>query len=140
MQKESEEYIVNTQSGKSFRMSKGDSIRIIDIEGKQVADFWAIRNDHLDEFFSPGVTIDCNESLYITQGAYLYTNLYRPMFLIETDDVGRHDLLHPCCRPEMALQCTRILKYGTINYTSEDRERIKNQSFVISVLGCGDTQ
>ena len=101
MQKASEEYIVNAQTGKSFRMSKDDSIRIIDIEGKQVADFWAIRGHHPDEFLSPGVTIDCNESLYITQGAYLYTNLYHPMFLIEADDVGRHDLLHPCCRPEM---------------------------------------
>ena len=94
MQKESKEYMVNAQSGKSFRVRKGDSIKIIDIEGKQVADFWAIRDDHLDEFFSPGVTLDCNESLYITKGAYLFTNLYHPMFLIEADDVGRHDLLH----------------------------------------------
>ena len=60
MRKASEEYIVNAQSGKSFRVQKGDSIRIIDIEGKQVADFWAIRDDHLDEFFSPGVTLDSN--------------------------------------------------------------------------------
>ena len=57
MQKESKEYMVNAQSGKSFRVRKGDSIQIIDIEGKQVADFWAIRDDHLDEFFSPGVTL-----------------------------------------------------------------------------------
>ena len=101
MQNESEEYIIEAQSGKSFCVRKGESIRIIDIDGKQVADFWAIRDHHPDEFLSPGVTLDCNESLSISQGAYLYTNLYHPMFLIETDDVGRHDLLHPCCRPEM---------------------------------------
>ena len=50
MQKAFEEYIVNAQTGKSLRVRKGDSIRIIDIEGKQVADFWAIREHHLDEF------------------------------------------------------------------------------------------
>ena len=101
MKRDSEEHIVNAQSGKAFCVRKGESIRIIDIEGKQVADFWAINHHHPDEFLSPGVTLDCNESLNITQGAYLYTNLYHPMFLIEADDVGRHDLLHPCCRPEM---------------------------------------
>jgi uncharacterized protein YcgI (DUF1989 family) len=95
------EYLVNAQSGEAFRLMKGDSIRIIDLEGKQVGDFWAINDHNLHEFLSPGVTIDCNGSLYITQGAYLYTNLYHPMFVIEADDVRRHDLLHPCCRPEM---------------------------------------
>ena len=101
MKRESEEHIVNAQSGKAFYVRKGESIRIIDIEGKQVADFWAIRDHHPDEFLSTGVTLDCNESLNIMQGAYLYTNLYHPMFLIEFDNVGRHDLLHPCCCPEM---------------------------------------
>jgi uncharacterized protein len=101
MQKGFKEYNVNAQSGQAFRLMKGDSIRIIDVEGKQVADFWAIHDQHPHEFLSPAVTIDCSESLLITQGAYLYTNLYRPMFFIEADDVGRHDLLHPCCRPEM---------------------------------------
>ena len=34
-------------------------------------------------------------------GDIIYTNLYRPMIKVITDDVGEHDLLHPCCRPEM---------------------------------------
>lgn len=101
MEKESRHYTINAQSGKAFRLMKGDSIRVIDVAGKQVADFWAIHDQHPHEFLSPAVTIDCTESLHITQGAYLYTNLYRPMFFIEADDVGRHDLLHPCCRAEM---------------------------------------
>lgn len=48
-----------------------------------------------------GVTIDCNESLRLHVGDLIYTNKYRPMFLLRADDVGEHDLLHPCCRPEM---------------------------------------
>ncbi len=54
-----------------------------------------------DEFLSTGVTIDCNESLGLHVGDVIYTNLYRPMLQVLADDVGEHDLLHPCCRPEM---------------------------------------
>ena len=34
-------------------------------------------------------------------GDYVYSNLYNPMFRVLYDDVGRHDLIHPCCRKEM---------------------------------------
>ena len=54
-----------------------------------------------NEFLSTGVTIDCNESLKRKVGDILYTNRYQPMMKILSDDVGEHDLLHPCCRPEM---------------------------------------
>ena len=55
----------------------------------------------INEILSPGVTIDCNESLKITKDDILYTNLYNKMFMIVDDTVGSHDLIHPCCRPEM---------------------------------------
>jgi uncharacterized protein YcgI (DUF1989 family) len=95
------EFVVNAQSAIAFRLMKGGSLRIIDVEGKQVADFWAVHDRDPNEFLSPGVTIDCNESVRVEQGGYLFTNHYNPMFFIEADDVGQHDLLHPCCRPEM---------------------------------------
>ena len=45
--------------------------------------------------------MDCNESLKLNVGNIIYTNLYHPMMKVLSDDVGEHDLLHPCCRPEM---------------------------------------
>ena len=54
-----------------------------------------------DEFLSTGVTIDCNDSLRLRVGDRIYSNRYTPMFRVLSDDVGVHDLLHPCCRPEM---------------------------------------
>ena len=71
------------------------------MEGGQVLDFFAESRKDPDEFLSPGVTIDCNGSLRLKVGDRIYTNLYQPMFLLAADDVGEHDLLHPCCRPEM---------------------------------------
>jgi len=95
------EYIINPMSGLSIKVKKHSLIEIIDIEGRQVVDFFALNTNDQNEFLSTGVTIDCNESLKVHLGSIIYTNLYNKMFTIIEDDVGEHDLLHPCCRPEM---------------------------------------
>ena len=97
----SREYIIPACSGMKIDVKQGQSITVIDIEGGQVVDFFAVVNGNVNEFLSTGVTIDCNESLKLNVGDIIYTNLYRPMIKVITDDVGEHDLLHPCCRPEM---------------------------------------
>ena len=97
----SREYITPACSGMKIDVKQGQSITVIDIEGGQVVDFFAEVNGNVNEFLSTGVTIDCNESLKLNVGDIIYTNLYRPMIKVITDDVGEHDLLHPCCRPEM---------------------------------------
>lgn len=96
-----EEYIINPCSGIKIDVNKGQSIDIIDIEGGQVVDFFAEMRDDSTEFLSPGVTIDCNESLRLNIGDIIYSNKYKPMFKVVYDDVGEHDLIHPCCRKEM---------------------------------------
>ena len=97
----SREYIIPACSGMKIDVKQGQSITVIDIEGGQVVDFFAEVNGNVNEFLSTGVTNDCNESLKLNVGDIIYTNLYRPMIKVITDDVGEHDLLHPCCRPEM---------------------------------------
>lgn len=95
------EFLIDSRTGKAFAMGKGERVTVVDVEGRQVADFFAVNAGQHGEFLSTGVTIDVNESLNIKKGDRLYTNLYRPIFLVLGDDVQRHDLLHPCCRPEM---------------------------------------
>ena len=96
-----EKYIIEPQGGIRVEAQKGQSIAIKDIEGGQVADFFAeIKGTH-EEYLSPSVTLDCNESLHIGDGTILYSNLYRPMFEILYDDVERHDLLFPACSKAM---------------------------------------
>lgn len=97
----SKEYIIPACSGKRIFVKKGLTITVIDTEGGQVVDFFAEVTGKEDEFLSPGVTIDCNESLRLKKGHIIYTNLYHCMMEVIEDDVGEHDLLHPCCRPEM---------------------------------------
>ena len=97
----SAEYIIPACSGIKIDVKQGQNITVIDIEGGQVVDFFAEAYGNPNEFLSTGVTIDCNESLKLNVEDIIYTNLYRPMLKIIFDDVGEHDLLHPCCRPEM---------------------------------------
>lgn len=95
------EILIPARHGAAIDVKEGQTIAVVDLEGAQVVDFFAERAGNPDEFVSPGVTIDCNESLRLQIGDLIYSNLYRPMFEILADDVGEHDLLHPCCRPEM---------------------------------------
>lgn len=94
-----QEHFIPACTGKKIHVRKDETITVIDVEGGQVVDFFAEIDEH--EFLSTGVTIDCNESLKLKVGDLIYTNLYRPMLEVLLDDVGEHDLLHPCCRPEM---------------------------------------
>jgi hypothetical protein len=88
-------------TGIHVQLSEGETLRVIDVEGEQVADLFAVSEVSPNEIFSPGVTIDCNGSLNVTTNDVLYSNLYNGMFEIIADTVGSHDLIHPCCRPEM---------------------------------------
>lgn len=95
------EYIIEPKSGLHLPVTKGSTIEVIDVNGQQVVDFFATNQTNPNEYLSTGVTIDCNESLKVSTGDTIYTNLYNKMFTIVADDVKEHDLLHPCCRPEM---------------------------------------
>lgn len=97
----SKEYIIPACSGMKIDVKQGQNITVVDIEGGQVVDFFAEVAGKPNEFLSTGVTIDCNESLKLKIGDTIYTNLYTPMMEILYDDVGEHDLIHPCCRTEM---------------------------------------
>src|SRR5436853_851274 len=88
------------QTGTAFELSKGQSLRVIDLEGEQVADLTAFARADKKEWLSSGRSIDYANSIYLTTGNILYSNRSRPMLTIVTDDVGRHDFLLTPCSPE----------------------------------------
>jgi hypothetical protein len=96
-----QKFIIPPQQGKAFRVTQGQFVKIIDIEGKQVADFMAINSQDYTEIFSSGVTMDCNGSIYLRIGDYLFSNKYNKLLEITEDKVGRHDLIHPTCSRRM---------------------------------------
>jgi len=93
--------VIPPQSGAAVILNNKERLRVIDLEGRQVADLLAYNWYDPREYLSTAATIDVNGSLNIYREDCLYSNKYKPMFLLIEDTVGRHDLLHPPCRPEM---------------------------------------
>src|SRR5947208_7699139 len=90
---------IEPQTGTAFELRKGQQLRVVDLEGEQVADLVAFNRDDNGEWLSSGRSIDYANTIYLTTGHTLYSNRSRPMFTIVSDDVGRHDfLLTPCSR------------------------------------------
>ena len=96
-----ETYIINPQSVISFEVEKHSIIRIIDTEGKQVADFIAINKDNVLEKISTKATIDTNGSIFLTEGQTIFSNLYEPLLFLSTTPVPKHDLIFPACSQSM---------------------------------------
>jgi uncharacterized protein YcgI (DUF1989 family) len=90
---------IERQTGTAFEIVKGQSLRVIDLEGEQVADLIAFAREDKSEWLSSGRSIDY-ANIYLTKGNILYSNRSRPMFTITDDDVGRHDFLLTPCSPE----------------------------------------
>src|SRR5688572_20706644 len=89
--------IIPPRSGTSFRLRKGQQLKIIDIQGEQVADLVCYHQQDTHEYLSSGRTIDYAETLFLTQGHLFYSNRSNVMFTMMEDTVGRHDfILTPC--------------------------------------------
>ena len=88
------------QTGTAFELQKGQSLRVVDLEGEQVADLVAFGRADKSEWLSSGRSIDYANKIYLTAGDVLYSNRSRPMMTIVADDVGRHDFLLTPCSPE----------------------------------------
>src|SRR4051812_4128914 len=88
------------QTGAAFLLSAGDTLRVIDPEGEQVADLIAFSRDPRPAWLSSGRTFDYNNTVYLTTGHVLYSNRSVPMLTIVEDTVGRHDFLYTPCSAE----------------------------------------
>ncbi len=84
----------------AVEIGAGQLLQIVDVRGKQVADFVALRAGDADEFVSVAHTRSANGNLMLQQGMKLYSNRRNPMFELTEDSVGRHDMLIAACDPK----------------------------------------
>jgi hypothetical protein len=96
------------QTGTAFVIRRGQSLRIVDPCGEQVADVVSFALPDTREWLSSGRTIDYANTIHLTTGHTLYSNRSRPMWSFVEDTVGRHDFLLTPCSPE-----TFSIIYGT---------------------------
>lgn len=92
---------IHAQCAVGLRLHRGDVLHVIDPYGEQVADVALFSAASRSDGFSPGRTIDYNESLYVSRGTVLYSNAGLELARVVEDTVGVHDLTIAPCSEEM---------------------------------------
>lgn len=90
---------IPSQSGRSFRVQKGQCFRVMDPEGQQVADLWALKTEEaVIDWLSTSQTRDITERLFPKVGESFYSENAIPLLtLIENNSPSPHDMLFPAC-------------------------------------------
>jgi len=82
------------------QVNKGQTFRIIDLEGNQAVDTLFFNANHALERYSATDTIRRQNKLYLTTGSKLYSSFGNVMLTIVADTCGRHDTLGGACAAE----------------------------------------
>jgi len=91
---------IAAQSGGWIEVKRGQLVRIVDVEGAQVADMFAVSSADKTEWLSVGNTRSATERLFPRVGQSFYTNQLRPILtLVEDRTPGVHDMLYRACDP-----------------------------------------
>jgi uncharacterized protein len=92
---------VPAREGRAVRVPGGTAFRIVDVEGKQVADLFAFNATDVGEHHSAMHTRAVLSRLFPRVGEAFMTNLRRPILTLERDDSPAvHDMLIAPCDPE----------------------------------------
>lgn len=89
------------RAGGFAHVRAGDLVRVVDLDGGQVADLWAFAADDVSEHLSAQHTRAALDRMFPTVGQAFHTNRRRPVLTLERDDSpGVHDMLIASCDPE----------------------------------------
>lgn len=96
--------VIEKRSGQGFKLRRGQKLKVTDIKGEQVSDFFCFMQSNPEEYLSNGRTLDYLSKIYLGVGDILYSSESRPMAKIIEDTVGRHDfLLTPCSKDTFSI-------------------------------------
>ncbi|MGX1778631.1 DUF1989 domain-containing protein [Nocardia brasiliensis] len=94
--------IIEAYTGTAILLDPGDIVRIVDIDGQQIADTWAVSLENQSEFLCAGNTRAANQRLFPAPGDLFFSNHMRPMLQFVRDtSAGSHDMLIPACSSDM---------------------------------------
>ena len=92
---------IKAQHGAAFKMKKGQLLKVVDPEGRQVADLYCADAENLNDSLSGGRSIDYNENVYLRTGSKLYAHSGIELMDIVEDTCGQHDILVTPCSLQM---------------------------------------
>lgn len=87
--------------GRGYEIKAGQLLRIIDVEGQQIADWIAFNSDDPLETLSGPETLNLEWRTRPKVGSRFWSSKRRPMFEVVSDDAGGvHDMTHAPCSNE----------------------------------------
>jgi len=92
--------VIYAGTGFTHELSRGQVLRIVDLEGNQAVDTLFYNAQNLDERYSAADTIRRQGNIYLTTGTELVSSDGRSMLSIIADTCGRHDTLGGACSAE----------------------------------------
>ncbi|MDB5408674.1 MAG: hypothetical protein JWL84_3586 [Rhodospirillales bacterium] len=94
------DHVVPARTPWSGLVRKGQSLRIVDLEGQQAVDTLLYRADKLIERYSAQDTVAAQGSAYVTAGTRLLSNDGNVMAIVTADTSGDHDTSAGACSCE----------------------------------------
>jgi hypothetical protein len=91
---------IPARHGAAIEMERGQTLRVIDVDGQQVGDLVCFNRADLTERYSPQNTVLFNRTIYPKVGAALVSDRGRVMLRLVADTVGVHDLICGSCSDE----------------------------------------
>ncbi len=114
----------------SHVVKKGQTIRIIDLEGNQAVDC-VLHNAHDPaERYSSCETLVAQKNIFLEKGTVLISNEGNPMMTITADTCGKHDTSGGACSCE-----SNTLRYG--HHTKHQHACVENFTFEMAKHGLG---
>ena len=90
--------VVAAQSGQAVSVVRGELVTVVDVDGHQVGDMWAIDGTDTSRWLSTGHTRDRCERLFPAVGGQFCDQHGEPILQLVADtSPGLHDMLFPPC-------------------------------------------
>ena len=100
-------------------LRRGQTLRIVDLEGNQAVDFLVYSSDDDAERYSAQDTIAAQQNIFLRQGSVLLSNEGRPMMTVTATAVAYHDTIGGACSCE-----SNTLRYG--HHTKSQHACVEN--------------
>ncbi|CAN7387192.1 urea carboxylase-associated family protein [Phenylobacterium sp. LjRoot219] len=100
-------------------VKKGQTLRIVDLEGNQAVDFLMYAEDDDAERYSAQDTIAAQGNIFLRTGSVLMSNEGRPMGVVTDTSVEYHDTIGGACSCE-----SNTLRYG--HHTKSQHACVEN--------------
>ena len=124
------DFVIPARAPWAHVVRKGQTLRIIDLEGNQAVDCILYNPHDPAERYSSCETVVAQRNIFLTTGTVLMSNEGNPMMTITADTCGRHDTTGGACSCE-----SNTLRYG--HHTRHQHACVENFLYALGRHGLG---